>query len=212
VVERTYRPALVISREDGEGHGSGRSIPAFHLLNALESCHELFTRFGGHAHAVGFSLPCDRIPELRERLDAYARQRLTADDLIPVLQTESELALCDITPELVHTVQGMEPFGVGNREPVFFARDLRVLLPPKVLKDKHAKLRVSQTNGRVRNFNAMAWRMAERIAQEGILANDSLDLAFTLDENTHPDFGGIELRVCDFRRAESSARTAQALG
>jgi single-stranded-DNA-specific exonuclease len=209
VVERTYRPALVISREEGEGHGSGRSIPAFHLLNALESCHELFTRFGGHAHAVGFSLPCERIPELRERLDAYARERLTADDLIPVLQAESELSLCDITPELVRMVQRMEPFGVGNREPVFVARGLQLMLPPKILKEKHAKLRVSQTNGRVRNFNAMAWRMAERISQEGILANDTIDLAFTLDENPHPDFGGIELRVCDFKRSESHVRAAQ---
>jgi single-stranded-DNA-specific exonuclease len=212
VVERTYRPALVISRENGEGHGSGRSIPSFHLLAALESCHELFTRFGGHAHAVGFSLPSERIPELRERLDAYARQRLTAEDLIPVLQADSELALSDITPELAHTVERIEPFGVGNREPVFVARNLRVVLPPKVLKEKHAKLRVSHSDGRQRSFNAMAWRMAERIANEGILAHDTIDLAFTLEENTHPDFGGIELRVCDFKRAESCARAAQPTG
>ena len=203
VVERTCRPALVISRENGEGHGSGRSIPAFHLLAALESCHELFTRFGGHSHAVGFSLPCDRIADLRSRLDIYARERLTAEDLIPMLATESEIELSGITPELIRTVKRMEPFGVGNREPVFVSRQLRVLVPPKVLKEKHAKLRVEQSNGKAMRFNAMAWRMAERISTEGILANDTLDLAFALDENTHPEFGGIELRVCDFRRSQS---------
>jgi len=200
VVERTYRPALVISRENGEGHGSGRSIPAFHLLAALESCHELFTRFGGHAHAVGFSLPAERIGELRQRLDEYARSRLSAEDLIPVLEAESEIELSGISPDLIRSVQRMEPFGVGNREPVFIARNLRVLLPPKVLKEKHAKLRLGQGNGKAMRFDAMAWRMAERVAHEGILANDCVDVAFTLDENTHPEFGGIELRVCDFRR------------
>jgi single-stranded-DNA-specific exonuclease len=202
VVERTCRPALVISRENGEGHGSGRSIPAFHLLAALESCHELFTRFGGHSHAVGFSLPCDRIADLRSRLDIYARERLTAEDLIPMLEAESEIDLSGITPELIRTVKRMEPFGVGNREPVFVSRQLRVLVPPKVLKEKHAKLRVEQSNGKAMRFNAMAWRMAERISTEGILANDTIDLAFALEENTHPEFGGIELRVCDFRRSQ----------
>jgi single-stranded-DNA-specific exonuclease len=203
VVERTCRPALVISRENGEGHGSGRSIPPFHLLEALESCHELFTRFGGHSHAVGFSLPCERIDELRKRLDDYARARLTPEDLIPVLEAESEMELSGITPELIRTVQRMEPFGVGNREPVFVSRELRVLLPPKVLKEKHAKLRVQQVNGKAMRFDAMAWRMAERISAEGILANDTIDMAFTLDENMHPEFGGIELRVCDFRRSRN---------
>src|SRR5205814_9306147 len=75
VVERTYRPALVISRENGEGHGSGRSIRAFHLLAALESCHELFTRFGGHSQAVGFSVPFVSILELRRRVVDYVRER-----------------------------------------------------------------------------------------------------------------------------------------
>ncbi len=83
VVERWRRPALVLSSEDGEAHGSGRSIPAFHLLQALEACPELFSRFGGHAHAIGCALPTERIPELRSRLDAYARQRLTPADFVP---------------------------------------------------------------------------------------------------------------------------------
>ena len=77
VVERWRRPTLVLSCEDGEAHGSGRSIPAFHLLQALESCPELFDRFGGHAYAVGCALPAERIPELRSRLEACARQQLT---------------------------------------------------------------------------------------------------------------------------------------
>src|SRR6202142_1583616 len=78
VLERYGRPTLIITHEDGEAHGSGRSIPAFHLLQALESCPELFSRYGGHAHAVGFALPSANVEKLRAHLDSYARQRLTA--------------------------------------------------------------------------------------------------------------------------------------
>ena len=86
VVERYGRPALVISRNGEEAHGSGRSIRPFHLLNALESCAELFTRFGGHSHAVGFSLPAANLPALRARLDEYARASLTLADFEPGAQ------------------------------------------------------------------------------------------------------------------------------
>src|SRR5207248_7287509 len=91
VVERYGRPALVVSRDGDEAHGSGRSIAPFHLLNALESCRDLFTRYGGHSHAVGFSLLSSRVTELKTQLDAYARQRLTLADFEPALNFDAEL-------------------------------------------------------------------------------------------------------------------------
>src|SRR5581483_7935680 len=99
VVERYGRPALVVSVDGGEAHGSGRSIAAFHLLNALESCPELFTRYGGHSHAVGFSLPSSRVADLRSRMDAYARSRLSLSDLEPMLNVDAQLPLDCITPQ-----------------------------------------------------------------------------------------------------------------
>ena len=72
VVDRTRRPAMVIALEDGEAYGSGRSVPGFHLLQSDRSCKQLFTRFGGHSHAVGFSLPAERLPELKSHLEAWA--------------------------------------------------------------------------------------------------------------------------------------------
>src|SRR5262245_57159547 len=93
VVERYGRPALVVSHEEGEAHGSGRSIRAFHLLDALEACHGLFHRYGGHAHAVGFSLPSERVNELRHHLDSYARARLTPADFEPILDLDARISL-----------------------------------------------------------------------------------------------------------------------
>jgi single-stranded-DNA-specific exonuclease len=148
VVERHGRPTLIISREGDEAHGSGRSIAAFHLLHAIESCHELFSRYGGHAHAVGFALPSANVEKLREHLDAYARARLTLADFEPQLECDRELPLGEVTPELYQALLLLEPFGMENREPVFTARAVRLMSPPQAVKDKHVRLRLaSAVNG-----------------------------------------------------------------
>jgi len=150
VVERHGRPTLVISREGDEAYGSGRSIPAFHLLHAIESCHELFSRYGGHAHAVGFALPSANVEKLRQHLDGYARARLTPADFEPQLEFDRELPLGEVTPELHQALLLLEPFGMENREPVFAARAVRLIAPLQAVKNKHVRLRVAPAvNGMV---------------------------------------------------------------
>ena len=100
IVERYNRPAVVISREGDEAFGSGRSIRPFHLLEAIEASRTLFTRYGGHSHACGFSMPSANIPQLRAELDAFARARLTLSDFDPVLDLQADLALDEVTPAL----------------------------------------------------------------------------------------------------------------
>ena len=245
VVERYGRPALVISHDGGEAHGSGRSIRAFHLLDALESCRELFTRYGGHSHAVGFSLPSVRVPELRAHLDHYARLRLTPADFEPILDLDAELGLDQVTPELFQALERLEPFGQGNPEPIFAAHAVRLMAPPKILKDKHIKLRLVPPLATITNdneeheelspeavlatprchpdgaairkrdpgdrqratgdwkrnisFDALGWHMAERFQAAKLLAGDSLDVAFTVGHNDHPEYGGLELSLRDFK-------------
>src|SRR6202167_1174421 len=116
VVERYHRPAIVIAREGEEAFGSGRSIRPFHLLEAVESSHALFTRYGGHSHACGFSIPAANIAQLRAELDAFARTRLIAADFEPVLDVEAELSFDEITPGLYQILRLLEPHGAGNHE------------------------------------------------------------------------------------------------
>jgi single-stranded-DNA-specific exonuclease len=142
VVERYHRPAIVIAREGEEAFGSGRSIRAFHLLEAIESSHTLFTRYGGHSHACGFSMPAANVAQLRAELDAFARARLTEADFDPVLELEADLPLDEITPGLYQILRLLEPHGAGNHEPAFAARGARLVAPPKILKEKHVKLKV----------------------------------------------------------------------
>jgi single-stranded-DNA-specific exonuclease len=259
VVERYHRPAIVIAREGEEAFGSGRSIRPFHLLEAIESSHALFTRYGGHSHACGFAMPSANVPQLRAELDAFARTRLTPADFDPVLDIEAELDLDDITPGLYQALQLLEPHGAGNHEPAFAARGVRLIAPPKILKDKHIKLKLkagedgghqfsaglapdpgkeepgkealsaaailatprchpdgaaisrsekAEAKGsqlRTENrelrtvFDALGWHMAERLQQSPLLAGDAIDIAFTIGHNDHPDFGGLELSLRDFK-------------
>src|SRR5579864_7220462 len=260
IVERYNRPTLVISRDGDEAFGSGRSIRAFHLLEAIESCGSLFSRYGGHSHACGFAMPAANVEELRTRLDQFARDRLTLADFNPILDLDAELSLTEITPSLFQALHLIDPYGMGNPEPVFAARGVQLTAPPRVLKDKHVKLKLrtgqfavaseestelsaaailatprchpdgaaigraeraaavaeaqagslrtenrqlrteSRTDFRTRvTFDALGWHMAERLQQTPLLAGDSIDIAFTVGHNDHPEYGGLELSLRDFK-------------
>ncbi len=201
VVERTGRPALVITHENGEAHGSGRSIPGFHLLEAIESCHELFTRFGGHAHAVGFSLPSARVPELRQRVVNYAAAHLTAESLEPKLTCDAHLSLDQITPELYVSLRCLQPHGMDNEEPLFVTRNVLVAGEVRVLKERHIKLRLATGKGDS-TVSALAWRWAERIAALGVAEGTRIDIAYRLRHNEHPEYGGIEVQIEDLHLSD----------
>ena len=260
VVEKYNRPTIVISREGEEAFGSGRSIRSFHLLEALESCSALFSRYGGHAHACGFAMPAANVAELRARLDQFARARLTLADFDPVLDVDADVNLDEITPELFQVLSLLEPYGVANPEPIFAAHAVRLTAPPRILKDKHIKLKLRAGEPMVESvsaasqdlsaeailaiprchpdgsairrsekaaalaegyptadsaklrtenreprtglkltFDALGWHMAERLQQTPLLAGDSIDVAFTIGHNDHPEYGGLELTLRDFK-------------
>jgi single-stranded-DNA-specific exonuclease len=199
-------------------------------------------------------MPSANVAQLRTELDAFARTRLTDADFDPVLDVEAELNLDEITPGLYQALQLLEPHGAGNHEPAFSARGVRLIAPPKILKDKHIKLKLKagEGNGRADKedagteelsavailttprchpdgaaitraekaeakgfqlrtenrelrtvkgtvFDALGWHMAERLQQSPLLAGDAIDIAFTIGHNDHPDFGGLELSLRDFK-------------
>jgi single-stranded-DNA-specific exonuclease len=210
VVDQTGRPAIVIAHEEcaaggnnsGEAHGSGRSVPGFHLLQALESCHDLFTRFGGHAHAVGFSLPSASVPELRQRLNEYAAVHLTEESLDPALLCDAFLPIEEITPQLYAALQRLHPTGMDNEDPLFIATNVVVVGEPRILKDRHIKLLLAAQQGSS-TIPALAWRWAERIAALAVSSDTRLDIAYRLRHNDHPEYGGIELEIEDLRLSET---------
>lgn len=206
IVERTAKPAIVVSVEDGVAHGSGRSVEGFQLLNALESCADLFTRFGGHAYAVGFAMPAERLDELKRRLTEYGAKEMAGRAPEHVLRIDAELELDRITPVLVGWLRKMEPLGHGNPEPVFLAQKARVLTAPRIMKEKHIRLDLAQNrdgisprSGSTGTMKAVGWDMAARVAELGIREGSLIDVAYKIRENDHPEYGGIEIQMVGVR-------------
>jgi single-stranded-DNA-specific exonuclease len=208
VVERTAKPAIVVSVEDGVAHGSGRSVDGFQLLNAIESCADLFTRFGGHAFAVGFALPAEALPELKRRLRVYADEHLSGREPEQVLRIHAELPLDRITPVLAGWLHKLQPFGHGNPEPVFVARGVRLLTAPRLMKERHIRLELAQDAvqpqplpGSSGALRAVGWDMAARAAALSLTKGSLIDLAYRIRENDHPEYGGLEVEIAGIELA-----------
>ena len=182
VVDRFHRPAFVlgIDLEKGEAVGSGRSIPEFHLLEALESMPDLFLRFGGHRQAAGATLRADRVDEFRERFNAYAAERLSPDLFRGHLIADAVARLDEITDRSAAEILDMAPFGYGNPAPVIVLPNVCLPQPAVPFKEKHLRLRVSQGT---RSLFLKAWDFAERLDE--LEPGRPLDIAVTLEHDAY---------------------------
>ena len=193
MVERYHRPTLLIAiTDDGMAKGSGRSIPGFHLLDALSSCATLLERFGGHQYAAGVTLAAGNIAAFAEIFEIEASKRLTEEDLLPQLCIDSEVKAGDVTAELALELKRLGPFGSGNPEPVLLMRAVKVI-EQRVVGEGHLRLRLSCDRYL---FNAIAFRMAGKGLQ-GVI-----DIAFFPELNEWNGKTSLQLRIKDIRPAE----------
>jgi single-stranded-DNA-specific exonuclease len=195
LVDTYHKPAIVLSIDGDVAHGSCRSIPDFDMLNALERCADLFVKFGGHRQAAGLTMEAARVPEFRQRINAWADDVLEPDQLRPRLRIDAALPLNGITHDLVRGLDSLGPFGMGNPRPVFHASPVEIVDGPRTIKERHLKMTFSQQG---RRFRAIAWRAAERA---GFLEKHraGVNLAFSLDRNEYQGETYLELNVCDIR-------------
>src|SRR5256884_7890018 len=199
IAERLNRPCVVISLEGDIGHGSARSIEAYHLFDGLTSCRDLLEKFGGHSHAAGLSIRRDRIGEIRRRLNDHAASCLTEDDLIPFVAIDAEVAAKDLGFRLSRDLRTLEPFGAGNPRPVFVTRGFRIMSEPQIIKEQHLKLRVSGEDNRP--MEAIWWRGVEEVDAMP-QANQRADLAYEVEANRWQGDVRLQLNVRDMRLSE----------
>ncbi|HXR75790.1 MAG TPA: single-stranded-DNA-specific exonuclease RecJ [Bryobacteraceae bacterium] len=181
LVERFCRPVFVLSDavEDGLLSGSGRSIPGFHLLEALETMPHLFRKFGGHRQAAGLTIARESVDEFRRRLDAHARTCLAADDMRPQYVVDADAAFPDLTERAIDEIFSLAPFGFGNSMPLFYSENVEVAAPPKALgSGKHLNVPLRQ-QGRLLFFKA--WNFGDRI--DLFQPGRRLDVLFTLEDD-----------------------------
>ena len=207
LVERLHRPVFVLGRnpEDGLAQGSGRSIPAFHLLEAMEAMPDLFVRFGGHQYAAGVTLEAARIDEFRQRFNAYAAARLSPEDFLPRMDVDAVVELGDLADAAVQEVLALAPFGHGNPPPLVAALDVEVASQPVVMKEKHLRVTMRQ-NGRA--LALKAWNFAGRAGE--MAPGARVDITFTLEEDAHSAARGYPAWAAvlrDVRAAKDYNRT-----
>ena len=188
LVERFSRPVFVLSDalnvDESEGPhlgGSGRSIPAFHLLEALESMPHLFRKFGGHRQAAGLTMHAKNLDEFQSSFHAFATTKLTADDLRPAYSVDAEIAFRELSEQCVQQIFSLGPFGFGNHAPLFWAAGVEVSDVPKVLKeDKHFAVPLRQEG---RTLRAKAWNFGNR--QELLQPGTKLDVLFQVEDDPY---------------------------
>ncbi len=174
LADRFYRPAIVISVDGRLCKGSGRSIKNFHLFDALSECKEHLDSFGGHSHAVGLVIDKNKITQFKDDINRLAREKLTLQDLLPTIDVDMELNLSDLNEELTWELEKLEPFGEGNREPLFFTGSLKLKGQPQLLGRGTLKFWVSDGNF---TYQAIAFGMSN--LKGSLEAADSFDLIYS---------------------------------
>jgi single-stranded-DNA-specific exonuclease len=195
LVEQYYRPAIVAYQGEEFTRASCRSIPEFHITNALDETADLLVHHGGHAAAAGFTVRNEDLPELIYRLRTIAERELGEKDLRHTLKADAEVSLRELHPDLLQHLEGLQPTGQGNPEAVFVSRDLRVIRSRTVGKDNtHLKLTVN--DGWI-TFDAIAFRLGHLQPE----LPERIDMMFTFETNEYNGKTSLQLNVRDLKPA-----------
>jgi single-stranded-DNA-specific exonuclease len=200
VLEQYYRPTFLIALDGEKGRGSGRSIPGFHLFDAMKACEMYLEQFGGHKAAAGLQIRAENVEAFREAFNAVAHERLAPEDLHPRLRVDREIEMSDVSAELWRFLAHFGPFGQGNPKPVFLARDVRLLAAPEVVGEQHLRLRIEVGDGATPE--AIAFGQAG--ASEWLKGSSRVDLAFQLGVRQWQGIQYVQPQVLDVRPSEAA--------
>lgn len=196
LVDEFNRPVIVISKKDGIGKGSGRSIKGFHLYQVLELCQDVLKNFGGHRYAVGINIDSSKIPEFKLRINEIAQGFINEDDLNPELEIDAQILLSDINFNLIKDINIMEPFGLGNPQPIFCSykniiSDWRLVGENR----EHLKLKIKEEN---KILEGIGFRLSE-IGSKIFTESKVVDLAFNIELNKWNGTENIQLNIRDIK-------------
>jgi single-stranded-DNA-specific exonuclease len=195
--ERYYRPAIVAYRGESYTRGSCRSIPEFHITDALDQCKELMERHGGHAAAAGFTVRNENLAELVARLKEIALEQLSEIDLRPVLHADLEIQLSNLVPEILEQLELLQPTGYGNPQAIFVSRELKVNDRRQVGRERtHLKLSVS--DGWI-TYDAIAFGQGHWHEDMPLF----VDLMYTFEMNEFNGKENLQLNVKDIKPSNS---------
>jgi single-stranded-DNA-specific exonuclease len=191
LVEKSGRPAIVMSQKAEIAKASARSISGFNIIEAIRAHEELIVEGGGHEMAAGFTIEVEKIPLFTKKINSYAKALLTPELLKRKIKVDTELPFNRITEKVYNMLRHLEPYGIGNPTPVFVTRDVTVVSQKLVGSGKHLKL-VLGKDGSTRNgifFN-----------RDTKVSDDRIDVCYRLNENTWNGKSNIELIIKDIKK------------
>ena len=208
ITEKFSRPSILVSFKKTEaetdiegdvGKGSGRSIKGLNLVDALVHCSEYLVKFGGHELAAGLSVERSKLKAFRDKINEYARENLTSDDMIPTLDADAEIDFTDISLAFAEELQILEPYGVGNPTPSFVLRNVYASEITPVSDGKHTRFVFSDGNSYV---SAMYFTTSPK--ETGVFAGDKVDVLFNVDINEWMGRRSVQLIVKDVKLASDN--------
>lgn len=198
LVERFHRPTVVIGFQGSEGKGSARSIRGFHMVEGLRRCADILEKFGGHEYAGGLSIKKEKFESFFDRFEEIAKDCLSPEDLVPVLEVDAELDFSQVGLPSARAIAQLEPFGIGNPEPLFMARGVDV----SERRDFNggARFRLRQAG---RSVGAVIFGQRDEGAlSDRFVPGQKMDVVYRLSENEWNGTSAVELRVVDARPSE----------
>jgi single-stranded-DNA-specific exonuclease len=195
LVEKYYRPTVMIAGGNGIAKGSARSIPGFDIHHALSRCQDLMLAFGGHKYAAGLTIRTEQIAGLRQRLQSVAAEMMTPDLRLPKLRIDGEVRFGEINPPLMRFLQQLAPFGPQNMRPVFVSRKVKAIGTPRVVGNNHLRFKASQDNRVIDAIGFNLGHLAHRLST----AENNVELAYLIEENEWQGQISTQLRIKDIR-------------
>lgn len=187
-----FKPSILLSfEEDGTGKGSGRSIPGFDLHDALMQCMGTIEKFGGHSMAVGITVKKKNFLKFREKFEQIATQA-QINEIVPVIQVDAKIDVKDINKEMVESLKQLEPFGEGNRTPVFVFKNLKIDSIRALSEGKHLKLSLKDNNTIIGAIGFNLGNLAEEYR-----IGDKIDVVGVLEINNFNGEENLQINVKD---------------
>lgn len=197
LVDRYYRPAILISLKDGIGKGSGRSIADFDIYRGLQRCDSLLLSYGGHRFAAGISIREEHIPDFRNLLESVIQEETQASDMVSQTVIDAECRLQDITHSLLSQIETLAPYGACNPEPILCVRNVNVV-SPSVVGNNHLRMRISSSGT---NCNSIWFSKGHYLET---ITGLPVDIAFTPQINTWGGISDIQLKMHDVAISSSN--------
>lgn len=196
ITEMYFKPSILLSfEEDGIGKGSGRSIPGFDLHDALMQCMDTIEKFGGHSMAVGITVRKEKFKSFREEFETIA-EVAHIDEIVPVIQVDSKIEIKDINKEMVESLKQLEPFGEGNRMPVFVFKNLKIDSIRALSEGKHLKLTLKDNNTIINSIGFNLGYLAEEYR-----IGDKIDIVGVLEINSFNGVDSLQINMKDIMRS-----------